>query len=226
MNVEDITSLAFVYEKQFSINSYKGNLISKVPFSIVLGSTPVLVSIPHPVILMRNGILKVPEVYTGALGYLLHSLTNCSLIFSTGYSNNDPNYQNDCSYKKHLRNFLIQNNVQAVIDLHGAAGFRDFDIDLGTMHGKTLGELPIEKLTEYFNLQGINNVKLNHTFSANSEYTVTAYIHENFRIPCVQLEINERLRRPDNNPERFFSLVRALSHIIENFKEVFDIGRY
>ena len=108
------------YEKRFARHRYNG---SRTPgFVIVPGTIPLIVSAPHSINQFREGRLKFADRYTGSIALLLHELTGCHLIYSSGYTGGDPNYDSLESnpYQEALISYTKEHNIHLLIDLHGA----------------------------------------------------------------------------------------------------------
>ena len=111
-----------------------------------------------------------------------------------------------------------ENDIKILLDIHGAKDEHGFDIDLGTAYGENINnniEI-LEKLKSYFKKYNIENITENKTFKADSIRTISKYINEETKIPCIQLEISCKYRNLDNldNIER---LIKALEEFILNF---------
>ena len=78
------------YERQFSRHKYNGS--SKPGFHIIPGTIPLMISAPHAVNQFRKEEVKWADKYTGAIAILLHKLTGCHVIYASGYTGGDPNY--------------------------------------------------------------------------------------------------------------------------------------
>ena len=70
---------------------------------------------------------------------------------------------------------------------------------------------PLEK-------QGIKNIVENTKFKANTIRTISKYIHEKTKIPCIQLEIAGRYRYIENI-EGIQKLINGLEKFIEEIEE-------
>jgi len=188
------------------------------PFIYLSGKIPILISAPHSVRHFRKKLIKSSDEFTGSLVYLLHQITGCHTIAMTKLYGGDPNWDNPCLYKDAIENITKEHKIKMVIDIHGAGRDRNFDIDLGTMKGKSLLLKPQiaswveDKLVE----EGFSHVSSNFFSAAGQEgqYTVTRFVAEKLQIPAMQLEINRKYRNPHQNGADYYHLFHALSQVI------------
>ncbi|WP_248926726.1 N-formylglutamate amidohydrolase [Paenibacillus hamazuiensis] len=217
--LERLARLAEALEAPFALNDYNGNMMGGIVYAYQTGGCPILVSCPHTVNHLRGDWVKEMDEYTGALGLILKSMTDCHLMYTTRLYDEDPNFVEGGVYKNELVRLARRHGIRLVIDLHGASAAREFDIDLGTQHGRTLREplagLIVRRLQNY----GISGVRLNDTFAATHPGTVTSHVFEHMKIQCVQVEINGKYRTPQTDAESFARLVGGLADALEGIKE-------
>ena len=111
------------YEKYFSENHENS-------YELLSGSGPVMISAPHSVEQTRNGSIKYAEPETGVLAKMLHEELGCPVIYKTGNKGDDANFDEESSYKNALIEYVKNNNILFVLDLHQLAPFRDVIIDI------------------------------------------------------------------------------------------------
>ena len=101
--------------------------------------------------------------------------------------------------------------MKFVLDIHGAAREREFDVDFGTNGGKTLlVKTNMLALVEHnFQSFGLSRISRDH-FAASAPNTIANYIARELGIPAVQIEINKQFRVPAQNPLGFHRLLGAL----------------
>lgn len=208
-------------EAMFSKNNYYGESFEGDFYQVLQGKSRVLISAPHSVNHTRENKIKLADMYTGSLARLLHYSTGCNCIFSTGTSFEDPNYTLGGKYKNALKNLVHDNNVKFVVDLHGAAIDREFDIDLGTIYGQTMDKEHIKKIKEIFNVNDILEVKENFNFSANHLGTITSYTHNQISIQSIQVEINRKFRSlsESQNILKLFNSLVQIVHYLESCEQ-------
>ncbi|WP_428907992.1 hypothetical protein [Niallia sp. Krafla_26] len=207
-----------MFEKQFSYNHYNGFDFHLLPFDIKLGTNPILISAPHAVNHIRNNRVKNADLYTGAIASIVQSYTNSFLIYSNRICDEDPNYTIGGQYKSALKNLCNNNQIDYIVDLHGASRERNFDIDLGTMNGESIDENSINKIINIFRENGVKDVKNNAAFTASHPGTITSFSKNTLHIKAVQIEINRFYRDP-NHFEAYASLIKSLIEIIEHLKK-------
>lgn len=223
-------------EQLFSDNQYDGS--GKTAFVIENGCIPIMVSAPHAINQYREGQVKWADMYTGGIARYLHETTGCHLIYSCMFTETDPNYDAPGfnKYQEVLAEYVKENNVILLLDLHGAAKKREYAVEMGTAPeqnqrpGESYEEDP--SLHQYkfiddvikiifedrFKDLSIEQKKVwkNTIFNAGDQNTVTKFISENTNTSCIQLEINGNYRNP-NNTDEFVGLIEALTKIIVFF---------
>ena len=166
---------------------------------VVEGTVPVLISVPHAVPHMRDGSLKSDEVNTDLIGMLVQENTGCHLFINEGVDG-DPNYDDPNVYKDRLLEYVQAYGVAMVIDLHGASQEREFDFELGTGKSANVTEFPecAKLFASLPELKGLT-ITIDEFFPAAKPYTVSAFVSSRTGIPCLQIEINRRMRKGDES---------------------------
>ena len=207
----------------FNKKTYKKNVKfflknHKASYEILTGTCPVMISAPHSVSQTRNGKRKPAEPYTGALAKMLHNELSCSVIYKTRNLKDDANYDKNSPYKNDLAEYVQQNGIKCVIDLHQLSDSRNVMIDIGTNRMKNLyNDLKLLNIIlEAFSKRNLGILQIDEPFAASGEYTVSAFISSSCRIPCVQLEINSGLLRPAFFNMKVRKVYEALVEIIQN----------
>ncbi|MFD3449563.1 hypothetical protein ACFDTO_33840 [Microbacteriaceae bacterium 4G12] len=219
LTTNQMTELALTYEKEFSLNEYNGNILSASSCAVKIGSIPVLLSVPHTTNHSRNNKIKFADIHTGSIGHILQSLTNCHLIYTTRISDKDPNYDEECTYKQLLSTIITSYDIQIVLDIHGAALHREFDIDIGTNHHQAIDVHTVQTLQTFFHKHHIEDVRIDDTFKATHDGTITSYVHRLHGIHAAQLEINSRLRNPATSVTEYQKIIASLRDIILFFSK-------
>ncbi len=188
------------------------------PFWYSVGELPVLLSAPHAVRHYRQKKIKMSDQFTGATVYLLNKLTGCHGIAATKLYGGDPNIDYPCIYKDKIADFCAIKKVKLILDIHGAAREREFDVDFGTNGGKNLlGKIRIlETLQQSFHDFGLTRISQDY-FAASGPNTVSNYVARELGIPAVQIEINKQYRVPAQNPQGFHRILGALAQSIERW---------
>ncbi|MDA8096397.1 MAG: hypothetical protein C4575_13825 [Desulforudis sp.] len=214
----DVAAALKTEELFFKPNGYRG-LDAGASYTILSGSIPVLVSAPHAVKHIRKGNTepKEEDEYTGTIARLLQESTGCWAMHAASVDL-DPNFYDDCPYKHALRELVKKERIRLIIDIHGAAEWRAFNIDLGTCRGDSLLEHSeyLDDLITALRGEGIQSVFVDSVFTAGAQSTVTRFASRELGIPAVQLEINRRLRDPERNPVYFGVLMQGLHSFIRD----------
>jgi hypothetical protein len=171
------------------------------PFWISMGKLPVLVSAPHAVRHIRQKKIKMSDEFTGSIAYLVSKLTNCYGIATAKLYGGDPNTDCPCLYNDKIVEICERGKIKFVLDIHGAAREREFDVDFGTNSGKNLlAKTRIVKIVERNFLDfGLNKVSTDY-FAAAGPNTIANYVARELKIPALQIEINKQFRVPGQNP--------------------------
>lgn len=185
------------------------------------GEGKVLLTVPHAVRQVREGAEKASDYCTGPLAWVVHDVTNAPVLYLK-YKSRDPNYYDDVAFKDALAVFLEGHpEVEVVLDVHGAARSREWDVDLGYMDGASLltrGELP-SVAEGIFAAHGLSDVSHNY-FAASVQDTVTKFVSQKFgesgNRAAMQVEINRRFRC--DTDEKTLQAVRALAELVGEFQ--------
>jgi len=180
------------------------------------GSIPILFTAPHTMDQLReDGTVKVSEPYTKAIALYLNKYCNVHCMIKIKDTGLDANRDNHDNFKKELLEYVKNNNIKLVIDLHGANINRDFDVEFGTLNNLSADFSTIKELEESFIENGISNIEQNDPFKGGA---ITQYLYNFKDIDVIQLEINKRYRDSSNidNLER---LVNSLINFINQYNE-------
>jgi len=156
-------------------------------FAIELGKRPVLIVAPHAAPVLRKKKCYSDQG-TGPLAMLLHELADVTVIYTTSSPPCNPNNDDDNPFKNAIRELIYWEKIELVIDLHTAHSYRPFDIDYGTLNGKSIDQETVEKLTACLKNEGLRNFSSNY-FAAEKKQTVTKWANRH-GAKAVQLEIN------------------------------------
>lgn len=186
------------------------------PFVIKKGRGKVLISAPHSVEQTREGRIKYGEYQTGILANMLFDRLGCHIAYKTFNNGDDANYDRVCAYKKAVSEFVRENGIRFLIDLHQLAPRRVENIDIGTGFGENIRRHPefSDIVNRAFAAQGIDNITVDTPFDASYPYTVSAYISRLCEIPCIQIEINSRLVCDGCEDFCFDKILSALTNIV------------
>ncbi len=167
------------------------------------GQIPVLLSAPHGAVHTRLGQLKKEDEYTAGMARLVAELAGAHVLYARRKSATDPNWDTDVPYKRRLQQVVEQAGIRFVLDLHGAAGRRDFGIALGTMKGESCPvqrDILISILERHGfsrNGSGLDRLDVDHTCTGRGkkgQETIIGYAWGKLRVPAAQFELHPRLR--------------------------------
>lgn len=185
------------------------------PFKHWEGVRPVLIVAPHAVRHVRKKKIKPSDLFTGSLAYLLADLTGCHALALTKLYGGDPNYDKNCVFKDEIKRICSKYDIKLLLDLHGASATKEFDIDIGTMKGKSLlGQKKLKsRLEKSFKKCAITRISFD-SFPAEKQHTVTRFASQELAIPALQIEINRKFRAPNQNGLPFNRVLAALASFI------------
>lgn len=201
-------------EQEFAENQYEG---SGEPVVYIEGTSPFVITVPHAVKHIRAGSPKDAEIYTGALAKWLHEETGAHIIYSSRMTD-DPHDNRNSAFKDTLADVVNSHGVEMVIDLHGASGDRNFDLDIGTMNGESISRQVMGHLRNSMSEAGVADIKENHTFTAESPLTITNYAYTELQVPAVQIEINQQFRDPRQDITSFRQLYTGLYAFLTTYE--------
>jgi len=188
-------------------------------FEYRTGSKKVLIVAGHAAAHMREEKRQYADEGTGSLGIKLNHLADVSVFFTKYLSPSDPNYYDNNAFKDSLAIIIDQMKPIIVIDLHCAHPYRPFDIDFGTMNGKSylMRDDLLKDLKAALKNEGIINFSQDY-FAAVKNKTITKFV-SNKGVPCIQLEINANYLSPDLGfveGQKTAQLLQALIRFIEH----------
>lgn len=161
-------------------------------YIIQKGTLPILFTAPHTMKqIQKNGIVKANEPYTKAIALYLHQHCNVSAMVKIKDTGIDANRDNRDEFKTKLLRLIKNNQIRLVIDLHGAAKTRDFDVEFGTLNNLSADFSTIKELAEAFTENGIMNVKFNDPFKGGA---IAKYVCGLKDVDVIQVEINGKYR--------------------------------
>ena len=208
MQNENILSQIKDTEQKFKANDYKGNSLCSCVVK-KYGDLPLLLSAPHAVKQIRNSEIKAHEFYTGAIVECLAKQIGCACITKQylieNTINDDPNTDNAyCSYKTAINQFLQENEIKLFVDIHGLSSKRDSIVDICIDKGKNVNDMTyVFTLQKYIeNEFGVNTSSIDKYFSAFSDNIMSKWIHSNFNISAIELEINGAYRWFEGDTEK------------------------
>jgi hypothetical protein len=219
--IVDISSITQAIQVQKNLDAQS----DKVPpegtpwFEVVEGNAPIIVTAPHSTKPFREGQYRFSDGGgTGALAKMLNQLAGATVVYTTFSSPSDPNYYDENDFKVALAKLIEKVHPLMILDIHGSHAYRPYDVDLGTMEGKSLfgKEEMVTDLTAILRREGVQNISCNY-FGASKNQTITKFasVHG---VPAIQLEISSTWLVPSQNDlsaHRFAQLLQAMVKYIE-----------
>lgn len=182
------------------------------------GDIPVLVTAPHATRHLRMETMKYQDRFTGPLAVIEHAITGCHALYTHWATRIDPNYYDNSPFKEAMRNIVEENGIKFVIDLHGARRESPEDIYPGIgVDREFLTQHPeiFEAFKNILSAEGLTPGS-ESVYKASVQMTVTKFAARQLGVAGMQLEIHERLRRPEENAEGFMRLVSFLAGFINS----------
>ena len=214
------------------------------------GRRPILISAPHATCHTRNGVKKMEEEYTLGVARTLAQITNCHAIFNRWEIDEDPNWDQESNYKQALRQIVLENDIQFVIDIHGMTNRHQIGVAVGTMNGRScpdqepiLEQAFVESGFLSINPQNLDNLPslpkpswqrlvMNHPrFTGGiKSHTITRFVVDELKIPAAQVEITSAARIPyrgahDGWPFHYFGeaeAIKATMQALADFVRILD----
>ena len=186
-------------------------------FMIEPGTIPVMVSAPHSVSQRRQNTPKQGEFRSGTIVRMLRMLTQCHCIYKTRNDQDDANFDEENPYRTKLVEYIKQNQISHLIDLHIMSPLRNHDIDLGTAHGVNIGGNYglVASIAQILAYNGISNVGVDRLFTAANPNTVSSTVFRETQIFALQIEMNWRLLDLPLGGESFLRVVESLERFIQ-----------
>lgn len=186
------------------------------PYAVKLGEYPIVLTACHTMLQKRrNGTLKLAEPYTKAIASYVSEQTLCSSFIKLKDTGIDSNTSMCDGFKLHLLEFVKDNNIKLVLDLHGASEDRDFDVEFGTLNHMSADFSTIKELEDAFKENHVTNICFNEPFKGGG---ITKWIYSNTEIDVIQLEINRKYRNLDKI-DNLENICNALIQFIYQYSE-------
>ena len=184
-------------------------------FTLVSGKSNVMISAPHTYNHIRDGKTKVKDKLTLTLVKILSEYTNAHVIYTNGPIDYDPNYNKNNEYQLELINYIKENDIKYLIDLHGTSLVKDAEIEIGTNNLSNINgdELLLQDITKIFVDRKFKKIRIDKRFKS-SRNTICNIINNKTKIKCLQLEISKKYRNL-NQIDYFKVLVNTLIDCIK-----------
>ena len=180
------------------------------------GNLPILFTAPHTMRQVReDGTIKLSEPYTKAIALYLNKHLNVNCMIKINDTKLDSNRDNRDEFKIELLRFIKDNNIKLVIDLHGSAKSREFDVEFGTLNNLSADFSTVKELEESFVENGVNNIYYNDPFKGGA---ITQYVYGIKDVDVIQIEINGKYRE-FNNINDLKRIIKSFEKFIKQYKE-------
>ena len=192
---------------------------------IIEGESSVLVSAPHavPIVKTVNGrkYTRMAEKRVYEIVEKLNSKKNTWGIYTISEGPLE-GWQEDIykKYKKIVKGLIKTNDINLVLDIHGARRERPFFIDYDFIlphqykHDTKLEKLFTEKFSYYFPKEKLSS-GFYRDINGSGYKTLTYYTRKYLKKPAMQLEINKKLKDDD---VKFKKLINMLNDFLEDYE--------
>lgn len=174
----------------------------------------ILISAPHGVVQTRLGRQKVAELGSIALALHLHKKTNTNFIAKTKNNFDDANFDESSPYKDEIKSHL--SNLKYLIDFHGLASFRPYDVNLGINLGKNIAKnkQAFENLCTSLVQNGFI-VSIDQPFAGGGK-TIAGTFGDS--IWTIQVEVNYHITNHPKSAKKLSLLVDIFTNWINTLK--------
>lgn len=184
-------------DRRYCINHHNGLQTSSHNYQVLLGQIPVLISAPHTVNHVRDGIIKRQDGITGGIAEYLCQKFRTYGVIRTWNHGDDPNYGQDVvsmAYRNQIVQLVQEHNIKWVFDLHGIMWHWKIDVNLGINDGYNLScdDRIVRQFLRFWPEEFV--VKVDEPYKAASPWTVSSYVHRKTGISCIQIELGPKAR--------------------------------
>lgn len=163
-------------------------------FQIIEGTKPILVVAGHNFEQGRQGRIKFAEWGTGVIGRRLCDKYRFFGIISTK-KQMDPNWYTDSSFREKVKEIIVKNKIELVIDLHGSGIQNE---ELVYLRGN-------KKFKDKYKIEVRN-------FIENEQMTLAEELDE--KIAVVEIEIREDGRIATIDENKYKEAQKIISNLI------------
>lgn len=189
--------------------------------TFLFGTGNVMISSPHGVNQVRLGRPKRAELGSIAVALYLQKRTNCHLIAKTKNCFDDANFDEHSVYKTELEEFIKENHIKFLIDIHGLRATRECDINFGTHLGKNISTNPtlFDELNNSLTHQGFVTW-IDQPFMAGGNTISHSMKRAVPSLWTIQIEINYKLTNLSQNSEKLEKILTTLTNWIKKLNEI------
>lgn len=188
--------------------------------TILNENSKVLISCPHAVSQVRNGIRKYSEIGAAAIALELNYRTNSNFIIKTKNNFDDANFDINSPYKQSVLGIIKKYDVKYFLDFHGLGKHREMDINLGCNFGLNIApnEHAFNSLVTMLTKNGFT-VSVDTPFKAGL-HTVSNFVRENASIYALQIEVNCAISNEQKNSEKLKLLIDIFEDYINYLEKI------
>ena len=208
--IKKISFRNFVFRRRFFLKRNRNE-----NFVVKKGNIPFMISAPHGVSQLRLGKHKVAEPGSLAFALELAKQTGAHLIAKTKNCEDDANFDEHSPYKEFLVEYVKQNNIKFLIDVHGMKKNRPIDINIGTHLGENIKVN--ENVFDYmvYALKGAQfSIDVDQPFYSGIN-SIACTIAKRCGIWAIQLEINCKLTNESKYIKKLNILLNCIIKTIE-----------
>jgi len=160
------------------------------------GIVPIVITAVHTMPQKRaNGRFKLNEPFTKAITKYVSNQVGASYFIKIKDNGIETNCAPMDEFKHKLLNYVKDNNIKLVLDIHGAKKERAYDVEVGTLNHLSAKEETIASLVNSFKKNNILNIVHNESFKGGG---ITKTIYGNTNTEVIQMEINKKYRNLDD----------------------------
>jgi len=188
--------------------------------TILNENSKVLISCPHAVSQVRNGIRKFSEIGAATTVLELNYRTNANFIIKTKNNFDDANFDIESPYKQSVLGIVKKYDIKYFLDFHGLGAHREMDINLGCNFGQNIkpNEKAFDSLVKMLTSNGFS-VTVDTPFKAGGN-TVSNFVRENTNIFALQIEINCGLTNNSKHSKKFNLLIDIFEDYINYLEKI------
>lgn len=203
--------------KNLRINFLKENCLKD--HVVFEGSKSVLLSAPHGISQVRLGKNKVAEIGTIPTTIYLKNKCDCFAIIKSKNNFDDANFDQVSKYKTDIDKLVEKQKIKHLIDIHGLAANRPFDVNLGINFGKSIevDTALFDKLVEILKTAGFV-VSIDQPFSGGTNTVSGSTKTKHPNIWTIQIEINSAITNRPENIEKLNRMLDCLTRFINLIK--------
>lgn len=204
---------------KFEEDIREGKIAKELGYLHYSGKVPVLITAPHSVKQVRNGVSKWAEERTASLTQYISENIGCHGLIKTSCREDDANFDTKNYFKDKIHEIIENESIVLLLDIHLMSNKRNYNADLGTALGRNIqGNTKVVHILESHLDSVLETAEVDRIFKAINENTIAATMSRTHGIPCVQVEINYKILE---EKEMFIRITQAISKgILEILKEL------